>query len=139
MWPVVLIATSLIFFADVFCRRVQVSFEWLPPLLARLSRSRGKSQAADGAQMERLRASKSRATAQYASADRSSRFEPDATGTPATPTVIDQMHSATAVEISQAPTDAPAAPVNDDPTTTEFTERLLEVKKRMRDGRERPH
>ncbi len=36
IWPFLLVATSILFLGDVFCRRVLVSFEWLPPLMDRI-------------------------------------------------------------------------------------------------------
>jgi hypothetical protein len=88
--------------------------------------------------MDRLRASKSRATAQYTSSERSQRFEPDTNGIVATPESVRQATATTASEIPQAPINAPSSTVGNDLKPSEFTERLLEVKKRLRDNEQRP-
>ena len=134
MWPLLLVVTSLVFFADVFCRRVHVSFEWVPLLYRRLLASRGQTATPEPA-MERLRQSKSRATAQYTPADRSLRFEGEA---PAASAVVDASQAA-AVEPSASSSPEPATMADDDSQSADFTERLLAVKKRIRSDQQHPN
>jgi len=76
IWPLLLLATSVLFLGDIFCRRVQVPFEWMPHLWNRLTaRGNSSASAVDAARMERLRQSKATATSQFATTMASARFE----------------------------------------------------------------
>jgi uncharacterized membrane protein len=130
MWPLLLVATTVLFLGDVFCRRVLISFDWIWPLLNRWVLRRQSADDADESRMERLRKSKTSATAQFASAETATRFEPviiaDA---PAATALTDQPVVAVA--------DAPSPPIVSDSAPdakpADFTSRLLEAKKRVRD------
>jgi hypothetical protein len=124
MWPIVLVAAGFVFLSDVFCRRVHVSFGWVSPLAARLSRSRNYSLETENAPMERLRRSKSGATARYAHTEAIARFESSAPTTNAVDTTDSTTPSATS---SGSP------PTETDSSSGGFTARLLEVKKHIRD------
>jgi hypothetical protein len=87
--------------------------------------------------MERLRKSKSTATAQFASADGATRFEPSlATDAAATAIVENATVMATTPESTTQPV-ADTSPAPEDTTSADFTSRLLEAKKRVRDNQQR--
>ncbi|HEX4412623.1 MAG TPA: VWA domain-containing protein [Lacipirellulaceae bacterium] len=127
-WPLLLVLSSVLFAADVFCRRVQLSFEWIAILRQRFLAQRGQSTAiADTARMERLRASKTGATAHFGAADEAKSFDP-ADFVAAASNIVTPQSTAT------PPNDAPASAAPDK-AESEFTSRLLDVKKRVRDQR----
>lgn len=122
MWPIFLVAAGFVFLSDVFCRRVHVSFDWVSPLVARLFRSRNYSVESDNTPMERLRRSKSGATARYAHIEAVERLESSSPATRA------------AAPISSTP--SPRASLTPPPAGTDLggsTARLLEVKRLIRD------
>ncbi len=43
VWPILVFLASCLFFGDIFVRRVQVGFEWLPPLATRFLRRRAST------------------------------------------------------------------------------------------------
>jgi hypothetical protein len=129
MWPAVLVATGLIFFTDVFCRRVHVSLDWVLPLVAGILGSgnrAGENPASD--QMERLRHSKSGATRRYARTGAAGRFESSSAD------VVDSVDPTTISIPDGEPASASPQP-DDELPPADFTARLLEVKKSMRDKR----
>ncbi len=64
IWPLVLLAASLVFLGDVFCRRVMISFGWLSALVAWLPwLGRRAAAVATPQPMERLKHSKASVTA----------------------------------------------------------------------------
>ncbi len=59
IWPLLVLIGSCLFLADIFVRRVQLGFEWVDPLMARLGRLFGREQAtAEPATMSRLQSRK---------------------------------------------------------------------------------
>jgi Mg-chelatase subunit ChlD len=137
-WPTLLLVTSVLFLGDVFCRRVTVAFDWIPVLAARIGLVHGAPAlaAVDTARMERLRASKSSATAYYASEQAE-----------ATRTAVEYDHIREAIAEAQTFSAAPLVPpepsVAGAPLTADvepaedFTNRLLKAKKRIRDELDR--
>lgn len=119
MWPIVLLAASVAFLGDVFCRRVVISWEWLLRLLAWLP-SFGRPALAESPlpRMERLKQSKASAVARFEALRSEPSFDP--TTAPAEPAT-------------------PAAPVTVEDTAHSpyFTSRLLEAKKRARENQSR--
>jgi hypothetical protein len=138
IWPMLLVVTSVLFLGDVFCRRVTVSFEWLPALAARIGilRQIPALATADSARMERLRASKSSATSYYTSDKAES-----------TRAAVEYDHIREVLAEVQPlpttaakPTEPPAADASlaaDADPDADFTSRLLEAKKRLRDELDR--
>ena len=56
IWPLIVLVTSCIFFCDVFIRRVNIGFEWVPPLWNRVKDSiMGREAPEEDDRMERLR------------------------------------------------------------------------------------
>jgi Mg-chelatase subunit ChlD len=125
MWPIVLVAAGFVFLSDVFCRRVHISFDWIAPLVAGILRSGERSRRDnESPQMERLRRSKSGATAYYTQAAKKSRFESSTTD------VVDSIEPAPPSALAGTPPRK-----EDELPSPDFTARLLEVKKQMRDQR----
>ena len=78
VWQYALLAAGLLFLADVFFRRVQVSFAWLPPLASRLrDRVLGRPQLAPAPEyMSRLRSRKAEVADELEQRRAAARFEP---------------------------------------------------------------
>jgi Mg-chelatase subunit ChlD len=133
MWPVILITTSLIFFADVFCRRVHVSFDWISPLLARLTSRAHTAANADSPRMERLRRSKSDATSKYTTIESGSVESHTGADSFAGPLPTDTLTSDSIV----TPSSLAPGTLDANDAAPEFTSRLLEAKKRVRDNQKR--
>ncbi len=134
MWPVALLAASAVFLGDVFCRRVAISFSWLPQILGWLTVFRRQpAVSVDPQRMERLRSSKSKATAQFGGTADPAAFQ--ATAPADRSPVVSDEGRATQPSVETRP--ASAASAEGGETSPEFTSRLLEAKKRLRD-RQRP-
>ncbi len=135
-WPLLLVVSSVLFAADVFCRRVQLSFEWVAALRQRILARRGEPLVTpDGERMERLRSRKSYATARFAAMDEATTF--DTATLVATANFDASSHAVSLpVETASLQSDATATPTpKDEPTA--FTSRLLDAKKRVRDSQKR--
>ena len=78
VWHYLLLAAACLFFADVFVRRVQVSFAWLPPMLSRVRDRvfRREAKAAPAETIERLRSRKAAISQQIEERRAAARFEP---------------------------------------------------------------
>jgi len=128
VWQYALLAAGLLFFGDVFFRRVQVSFAWVPPLAGRLrDRVLGRPQQAPQPEyMSRLRSRKAEIDEELQQRRAAARFEP----TPDAP-----LDAAAVEEELKGPAPArPAAPAAGSlsPEKKEeenYTSRLLKVKK----------
>ena len=131
IWPWVIMVGSCLFFADVFVRRVQINFQWLWPLLARvgdvlLRRDRAEPEPQT---MSRLQSRKREIQAQIEQRRAATRFEADED-----PTAV--ANAADAVQQASAPT-PPSRPQKTDeaPEQAEgetYTERLLKAKRQAR-------
>ncbi|MEM8679875.1 MAG: glutamine amidotransferase, partial [Planctomycetota bacterium] len=126
VWPLLLLVASAVFFGDVFIRRVAVSFDWLPPVAARVTNFilRRVPEEAPDQELARLRSRKAEVTDELAQRRAAAKFEPDADAE------ID-------VEVLQIePTDGPRrkAPGKSEPSLgpaeeeSSFTSRLLKAK-----------
>ncbi|HUY89526.1 MAG TPA: VWA domain-containing protein [Pirellulales bacterium] len=128
VWQFALLAAALLFFGDVFFRRVQVGFAWLPPLTRRLrNRVLGRPQQPPPPEyMSRLRSRKAEIDEQLQQRRAAARFEP----TPDAPIDV----AAVEEELKGPPPPKPAAPAASSlsPEKKEeegYTSRLLKVKK----------
>lgn len=128
IWYYLVLVGSCLFFFDVFVRRVQLSFAWVPRLAGRLLRRTPPAE--EPATIDRLRSRKAEVSSQFDQIRASARFETSA-DTPADTSVLEE---------SQArPTSAGPAPAP--PTMTpesqeeSYTERLLRAKKKAREQR----
>jgi hypothetical protein len=137
IWNLLMLAAACLFFADVFVRRVQVSFAWVPPLANRALDKilRREPKPAPVEMIERLRSRKAAISQQIEATRAAARFEPtpDAPAPPAGS--LDQViakpsaSSPTGQQPGQSP--APDAPKEDD----DYTSRLLKAKKKVWDER----
>ena len=131
MWPIVLLVARVTFLGDVYCRRVLVSFGWLAAVLGPLSwlQRANVEASANAPPIQRLKKSKAGATARFAgSLELTAAESPAATG--------DATDSKRA---EPAATPAPVSPLTpksaeEKADSAEFTARLLQAKKRVRDG-----
>lgn len=128
VWQYALLAAGLLFFGDVFFRRVQVSFAWVPPLAGRLrDRVLGRPQQAPQPEyMSRLRSRKAEIDEALQQRRAAARFEP----TPDAPLDV----AAVEEELKGPAPAKPAAPAASSlsPEQKEeenYTSRLLKVKK----------
>ncbi len=126
VWPLLLVLGSVLFVADVCCRRVQLPAEWIAFVKQLFARTSTAVAAADSERMARLRASKTSATAQFTMVD-------EAKGIDVAPHITS---AATDVVPSLPSSDAPDS--SRDEEAVEFTSRLLDAKKRLRDNQQRP-
>src|SRR5262249_21262710 len=87
IWHLLMLTAACLFFADVFLRRVQVSFAWVPPLANRALDKilRRESKPAPVEMIERLRSRKAAISQQIEAHRAAARFEPspDAPAPPA--------------------------------------------------------
>jgi hypothetical protein len=130
IWPWLVLAASVCFFADVFVRRVQINLQWLVPVWSRfldivLRRERHESAPET---MSRLRSRKAEVDRSIESRRAATRFEPDAA------VAVDP----NALESAEAkPTTTPTAPqptaqpVAEGETEEDYTSRLLKAKKQV--------
>jgi hypothetical protein len=131
IWHYVVLVASCLFFFDVFFRRVQVSFTWVPPLLGRVRDRvlRRERPPAPIEMMERLRGRKAEVTDKIEQLRSEARFEPSP-------------EKAAKAEIIEGPIVAkppqPAAPAIAAEAEVEesYTERLLRAKKKAWDKKE---
>lgn len=133
-WYWMVFAAGLVFFADVFNRRVTVEFGWVPPLAARAYAAlmRRKPPPKSTEFMERLKSSKASVDERIASTRASARYEPTA----------DPAAYEKAVEEASAPTGPsevkpPPRPASGglspiaDKEPESYTERLLKAKRKV--------
>jgi len=134
VWPLVLLAASLVFLGDVVCRRVMVRFDWLRSALAWLPWRRAVAEPATRP-MERLKHSKA-AVAANLKARAAARPELPESAEPASMHVASTAEPSTPVAAkSVVPLDEPLA---GDAESDSYTARLLAAKQRARAQRRRP-
>ena len=135
IWPLLAMLACLVFFADVFTRRVHVNFAWVPPLVVAL---RDKIMWREGAGveinvMERLRSTKAEVTQSLDQRRAAARFEP-APDTPPAETVAAQ----TAMPAAAPKPKPAAAPGMPGPKEEDsYTSRLLKAKQKVWENRKR--
>ncbi|MCA9217079.1 MAG: VWA domain-containing protein, partial [Planctomycetales bacterium] len=76
IWPLLVLVTSCIFFADVFIRRVAIDFDWVAPLFNRMFGQKATEPKADE-RMERLRSRKREIEGRIDERRAAARFEPE--------------------------------------------------------------
>lgn len=129
MWPWAVVVCAVVFFADVFVRRVQISFGWLAALLVwlRLRSTDAEKAKAEQQRLERLRARKREIAAQIEQRRAAARFEPaaeePASGEPS-PLQATAESGPAKPAAPQTPTLAPQEQLEDS-----YTARLLRAKK----------
>jgi uncharacterized membrane protein len=135
-WHYFLLAACCVLFGDVFCRRVHVRFDWIPPLAGRARDwvLRRQPKVAAPEFMQRLQSRKAEVSDHIDQLRAATRFEP-----PETP--VDAAVLEDAAQPSGEPKKAsPAAPSlaeSAKPQAESYTERLLKAKKKVWDEREK--
>ena len=134
VWPLFLLISACLFLGDIFVRRVQVNFYWVPAALGSLrNRILGRPQEeVQDTRIERLRSRKAAIANQIDERRATSRFEEQYSPTANAPQrdlseVLDDVGAGGSTPEPQRPTSAPQSPVEEQDT---YTERLLAAKKR---------
>ncbi|HVX14967.1 MAG TPA: VWA domain-containing protein [Pirellulales bacterium] len=132
VWHFALLIAALTFFGDVFFRRVQVSFAWVPPLAGRMrDRLLGREpQAPPPEYMSRLRSRKAEVSEELEQRRAATRFEP----TPDQPADVAALEEQIAAPTAQAPAASARGGLSPEAQADEesYTSRLLKVKKDVR-------
>lgn len=139
VWYYIMLITAFLFFADVFVRRVQISFAWLPPLVNRgldvILRREAKPAPVE--MIERLRSRKAAISLQIDQRRAAARFEP-------TPDAPAPELDALSPSDKGKPPDQPAArhppqsaatPPDQKREDEDYTSRLLRAKREVRKDR----
>jgi len=132
-WHWLILMASCVFLGDVFIRRVNVNFAWLPPLLARVRDFvlRRQSAPAQPQYIERLKSRKAEVAGRLDQLRATTRFELP-TQTPVELKPLDELAPPlTAEPRSPGPTLAPEKTEEES-----YTERLLKAKKKVWEERE---
>jgi hypothetical protein len=136
IWFHLVFAASCLFFADVFIRRVQVSFAWAPRLAGRVwNRVLGRTpEAAQPETIQRLRSRKAQLTEQVDRMRAGARFEP----TPGAggKREVREIISPAAGRAAVPPRQEPAASEQEEDDS--YTSRLLKAKKKAWQERDKP-
>ncbi|MBI1246961.1 VWA domain-containing protein [bacterium] len=131
IWPFLLVLCGLVFFEDVFVRRVTIGTEWIGHsyqwVHARIFGAAEKEDEED--RMERLRMIKQRATADYDEQKASTRFEVGL-DQPAAPSAVEEELSAKTP--SSSPSTKPKKMDQSSEEEDSYTSRLLKAKKQAR-------
>jgi hypothetical protein len=139
VWPLLLLIGSVAFFADVFVRRVAVSFEWVGAGLRALSaRLSGRENNQSQVSISRLQSRKMEIEKEIESRRAATRFEPES-DPENTKTVSGkrQLDDVLASEMEKTPALPPKIQRDDldaDPETS-YTTRLLDAKRKSREAR----
>jgi hypothetical protein len=128
VWHYLVLACCLAFFGDIFCRRVQVSLMWVPPLAGRARDwiLRRQGPAAEVQTMDRLRSRKAEVAGHIEQLRAATRFEPTAE-TPVDMSLLEEPVSRPSTLQPPATTAEQKAPTEEE----SYTERLLRAKKKV--------
>lgn len=137
IWHYLLLAAGCLFFGDVFVRRVQVNFAWVPVVAGRMRDKilRRQPKPAPEQMIERLRSRKAAIAQEIDQRRAAARFEPTPDA-PAPGTLEPDMSAATGQpEKRSEPKPDPVKPTEGEKSDDEYTRRLLEAKKKARGQR----
>ena len=134
-WHYFLLAACCVLFGDVFCRRVHVHFDWVPPLAGRARDwvLRRQPKVAAPEFMQRLQSRKAEVSDHLEQLRAATRFEPSPDMTPTLPSLEEL-----ATQSSEPTSEKSAAPSLSQPKPDEesYTERLLKAKQKVWKDRE---
>ncbi len=135
-WQYLLLAAGCLLFGDVFLRRVQVNFAWVPPLAGRARDwvMRRQPKPVTPEFMQRLRSKKAEVSEQIEQLRGAVRFEMPKPQKPADLTVLEEPPG------TEKPPRSAQTPSVDAPQKTEaetYTERLLNAKKKVWEDRDK--
>jgi hypothetical protein len=136
IWPLVLLAASLIFLGDVVCRRVMISFGWVPAVLAWLPWP-GRRLAEETATrpMDRLKHSKATVAANI-KARTAARLELPENAENSTTFIAPTVSTAAPVAATK-PAEPPRESLTGEAEPASYTSRLLAAKERARQQQKR--
>ncbi|MBL8828397.1 MAG: hypothetical protein JNM18_15555, partial [Planctomycetaceae bacterium] len=141
IWPPILWLCGLVFLGDVFIRRVQVSFAWVPAVSKRLRDRLLRRQTVDApAHLDRLRSRKQAVSESLAARKASTTYEPSPTSDlSSSPTAELPLEGGSSPAPPAAPSIKPAPGLarTNKPEEEDYTSRLLKAKKKVWDERER--
>ena len=133
IWHLLMLVAAGLFFADVFVRRVQISFAWLPPLLAKARDFVLRREAAPAPveTIERLRSRKAAIAQQIEAHRAATRFEPTPDGPAPGADTLGEIGGAVAASAKMPPVHKSTAPASPEQAEQEdeYTGRLLRAKK----------
>lgn len=136
LWPFILLVSACLFFADVFVRRVTLSFEWVGTLRewVRVKVFGRDATPAELSRMERLRQSKAQATEQIDERRAAVRFQPQmdevqGTAAPSLDQVLRDAGGAATPEPGRRPTASQGLAAGPADADT-YTSRLLKAKEK---------
>jgi hypothetical protein len=136
VWPLFLVIMGCVFFADVFVRRVTVSFEWLGPALVKLrARILGRKEVEQSEErLEVLRTRKAAIAEQIDDRRAATRFEPVPDSLPRAGDASQILEQASAgMAATPTPTPRPASQLTpNQPEAESYTSRLLKAKQQAR-------
>lgn len=137
IWPLLVVICGLTFAADVFVRRVAVSFEWVAPVFANVMQKLGLRQEVQQqpASISRLQSRKAEIEKEIESRRAATKFEPDPDAEVSGKEQLDAILSS---EMSKTP--APPPKIQRETETNEqeqYTSRLLAAKKKAQDQQNR--
>ena len=138
IWPPLIFFMACIFLGDVFIRRVQLSYEWLRPVVAWVRTHvlrRSTAVAQPDERLERLKSRKQQSTATHEERRASARFEPTPDAEVDT-RVLDA--GATAAPPVQRPASSSQQMTPTGPEAETYTERLMKAKKQAMKGKPKP-
>lgn len=137
IWPLLLLLTSLVFFSDIFVRRVAVSFDWVGTGYRKMvAKIRGKEVETRQEAISRLRSRKAEIEREIEERRASSRFQPELDQPVSGKEKLDQI---LASEIEKTPALPPKLPKDklEAEKETSFTSRLLDVKRKAQQNQPR--
>jgi len=141
VWPLFLLISACLFLADIFVRRVQVNFHWVPAGLSALrNRVLGRKQEeVEDTRIERLRSRKAAIANQIDERRAASRFEEQYSPSPDAPQrnlseVLDDAAAGGGTREPQRPISQQQGPAQEQDS---YTERLLAAKKRAMKDRDK--
>lgn len=136
IWPLLVLCSGCVFFADVLLRRVHVGLEWLPPLWAKTrNRLLRRPETPEPEQrLQRLRHRKREVGSEIEQRRAAARFEPQ-TDTPVDGDVLPSDLMAPPAASRAAPRPDPLAP--EETAQESYTQRLLKAKRRAQEDRDK--
>ena len=136
IWPFLVVLCGLTFVADVFIRRVAITFEWVAPAWAHLMKTLGirKETTAAPASISRLQSRKAEIEKDIESRRAATKFEAD-------PEIQvsgkAQLEEVLASEMAKTPAPPPKIDRSEKEEEDQYTSRLLAAKKKAQDKQNR--
>jgi uncharacterized membrane protein len=137
IWPLLVVICGLTFAADVFVRRVAVSFEWLAPAFERVMTSIGLKQKEEkpAASISRLKSRKAEIEKEIESRRASTKFEPSPDVQVSGKEKLDEILSSEMAKTPAAPPKIKRETENNE--EEQYTSRLLAAKKKAQEKQNR--